>query len=390
MKVLLCLALFATYVLAGTPVIGTEAAIQVAQIGSTDIIRAIKVDWYPIIAPRLLDIQALQILKNGDAGRIDAVRFIINTIDDVGIFFQYFAAASNIPTGVPDPMGQAAVADFALYVKNLAVFEYVNNDGVLGYQPGGTDEITGIYILGHPDLQWKVVVFNSTVIQVPGGPNVTVSSAVWETLDGVFYIRFTIADYPIVYNGIRLSTNRIKIDTGIRWFENVNHVPANWTYGPSTQPNARVGMVVITAAFLEAAGIQIGTSNGANNGSITFANGGFGAALNYLTTAATSKNSATVFGTAAVIAHVLDAVDNITMVAAEELVAWSLKVIWFSFENIARPGEVFWDPDIGGEPASTAGTSANGATTTPIHNGAAKESVLALSVFFLAVFAMLF
>jgi len=374
----------------GQSVIATGTTAQASEMNGVDVFRATTVTLYPPNNPRVLDIQAVQAEATNGSARIDAIRFTINTTSDCSVTFEYYTAAANVPPGTPNPLAQAAYAAFAMRSVAEAIYEYDDRDNVTGYQPGGLDVLTGFYDIVHPLQVWKPLVISTTIVPRPGLPNITVNFLTWETADEVFYVRFITADAPVIINGIRLTSNRMKMDIGIRWFENPLHVAAPWATGPSAFPNARVGMILVTAAFLQVAGIQVQTLNTSTNGTVDFATAGFTGSFGYVKTAATSKNAATIIGTSAVTALAFASADNNTQTSASILTAWSLRVIYFTFTDTVRPGEVFWDPDLGGDPipqASTGATGATGATATKA-SGTVREVFMTLIFVLLAIMSM--
>jgi len=369
MKLLLISLLFA-YAFAQQAVIGGAARVQVSQLGATDVIRALQVNVFPLppLIPRVLEVRAAQVTINGNvSARIDACRFVVNTLSECAIYFQYFAAAASLPApGVPNPISEAAAVTFAVVIKKFAIFEYLDLDGTPGYQFGTADNITGIYQLGHANLSWKPPVYNVTVI-VGVNRNVTVHAVVWETSDEVYYMRYFLSDFPVMINGIRITPNAAKIDIGVRWFDNPKHIPAIYTTGPSAHPTARVGILAVVGGFVAAAGIQVQHTNTSTSGSLGISARGFAAAFNYVRQANATQKGIAVAGVADVRAHVIDVTANGNFSAqAAAFQGWTVKLVAFSFEGISRPQEVFWDPTIGGNPDPNAATSAptDGQTTT--------------------------
>jgi len=371
--------------------IGGVSAVGAVQIGNVDIVRAVAVNWIPNPPPlaRAIDIKAVAAIRTPTLAAIDAVRFILNTYNDVGIFFQYFAAAVRAPPGgtLMNPATDGAVADFALYVKKVAIFEYLDNDGVDGFQNGGSDNITGIYFLGHPEVRWKAVVYTNNTITV-GNRTVTVHILTWETLDGVFYIRLYVAEAPVTVNGHRLDTNRIKLDVGTRWFDNNNHVRTNYTTGPSARTNARVGIIAIHAAYGAVAFAHLNNTGGAAPSQVSYSSAKFAAAFDYLNTADATTNAGTVTATAALRVHVVDVTNagQFNVFAAQ---GWVVKVAFYSFHGVDRPSEIFWDPQVGGSPNPPVDTNQPNPSTTP-RNGAAQQSVAVLAAALLLLFSLMF
>jgi len=372
--------------------IGGVSAVAGLQVGNVDIIRAIAVNWVPSPPPlaRAIEIRAIAAFRTPNLAAIDAVRFILNTYNDVGIFFQYFAAAIRVPVQgtAMNPVTDGAVADFALYVKKLAVFEYLDNDGVEGYQHGGSDNITGIYFLGHPEVRWKAVVYTNNTIIV-GNRTVTVHVLTWETLDGVFYIRLYVADAPVTVNGHKLDTNRIKLDVGTRWFDNNNHVRTNFTTGPSAAANARVGIIAIHAAFGLVAFAQVNNTGGATPSQVSYTSAKFVAAFDYLNTADATTNAGTVAATAALRVHVVD-VNNAQQFNAFAAQGWVVKIAFYSFHGVNRPSEIFWDPQVGGSPTPPPGADTNQPAPSTPRNGAAQQSVAVLAAALLLLLSLMF
>jgi hypothetical protein len=299
---------------------------------------------------------------------------------------------------MPNPVAEAAAATFAVVVKKFLVFEYLDLDGVPGYQFGGADNITGFYQLGHPLLQWKPLVVDTTVITT-ANRNITVHVVVWETLDGVYYMRYFLSDFPVTINGIRITPNAAKVDIGIRWFDNANHTAAVHTTGPSNFPNAKVGVLAVVGGYSAGAVIQVDHTNTTTNGSLGITAAGFASAFGYLTQASATQKGVSAIGTAAVRAHVIDvaaASANISVQAAA-FQGWTLKIVAFSFDGVTRPQEVLWDPTVGGTPDANAGTTSttntgtgatsSGTSTNPT-SSQTKAGAAQLSIAFFALVAL--
>jgi hypothetical protein len=96
--------------------------------------------------------------------------------------------------------------------------------------------------------------FSETEVPDGNGGSFSVKSIEMETEDEVFFLRFSVAGRPVKVDGFRLNPDQIKVDFAIRWFDNNLHVPRTWTTGPSSHPNARVGITAVSAAVAGVAG----------------------------------------------------------------------------------------------------------------------------------------
>jgi len=300
-------------------------------------------------SPQFVQITAVaaqQVAPN--AGKIDVAQFNFTTQNQSTLSFGYVHGAAQ---GINNPGGQATdaqITEFFFFVRSLAIFEFVNNDGEPGFQQtngSNADQGIGFYDLSNPSILWNPIVLTSTVLTGPTG-SFKVSTISASTADDVFFVRYTVTEHPIMINGVRISPDKSKIDFGIKWY-NPKHVKAPWTSGPFpngnvTFPNAQVGYVAAAFSAALFAAFHNGTATNAPSG-LQF---GAGAVVGNFTWAPTANVTVNGVGvTGVVYAHVTD---NSGMVSAGFVGAYSFKFIFFAFEG-SRPDYVYWDPVAGAD-----------------------------------------
>ncbi len=155
--------------------------------------------------------------KNFD---IDAVVFALNTFARATLQFGYFQTGGDSNNPVKDFDASA----FGFLLRFVNVFEYVDTNGIPGFQLG-QDNITGGYDLSHIALKWNIR-FEDVPQTDADGKIFTVQILTAETEDQVFALRFIVAGRPIDVDGHILRPDHSKFDLRIRWFNNSLHVPA--------------------------------------------------------------------------------------------------------------------------------------------------------------------
>jgi hypothetical protein len=314
---------------------------------------------------RFLEVRAVELIKNNKTDTLDAVQFVFTDLLQASILFNYYTATAvqNIQTGNNLSPNTVTGSLQSLGFRAFAVFEFVNNDGVPGYQEttgANADTITGAYDLSNLFLNWNPITVNFTTVNGPNGAfNATIVTA--STVDNVFLLRFVYAGNPVSVNGQTINPNQIKVDFEIKWFNNPLNVVSPFSTGPSpnaTHPNAQVGLATITTA-------SAGTFNqgtGATASSLVFTVANFSTSFTYANGVTVYDNG--IEATAQVYAHIKDTTQN-TYVNVNWAANWVTKIGFFSFSPI-RPTYVVWDPVIGANSATYPPTAANSAGVVSI------------------------
>jgi len=296
---------------------------------------------------RFLEIRAIAVIKNNKTDTLDAVQFVVSDLLEAALQFNYFTASGipNMPSGNNMSPSTITGAFMSLGFRAFAVFEFVNNDGVPGFQEttgANADTITGTYDLSSPLLQWNPIVVTTAVVAGPNG-NFNATTITASTVDNVFLMRFVYAGNPALVNGqTTITPNQVKVDFEIQWFNNPLNVPSLFSTGPSsnaTHPNAQVGLLTVTAASTGA----FSQVNGTNTVSLMFSVANFSSSFSY-------ANGVTVYDsgiqtTGQVYVHVQDTTKN-NLVDLTWTANWLTKIGFFSFSPI-RPSKVVWDPVAG-------------------------------------------
>jgi len=326
-----------------------QDTITTATITGNDRLRSITVIEYPNATDaRIIDVHAVSAQKTSTTGSIDAGEFVYDTVDQTTLFYSYFSLAAQLNPNSPTNSPSAAVAAaFAFAMRAFAIFEYLDLNGVPGYQEGTADRIIGAYDLSAPSLPWNPITVSSTTLNSMNGGTFKVWNVSATTLDQVFTLTFIAVEQPVYVGPFRISPDNIKIDFSIRWFNQL-HVPATWTTGPSTNTslNSSVGILGITIAkFGVAAYNTNGNQAGNASSNVTIGSGAFNGGFSYSPTADVTVQG--VVAARSVHTVVADTSSN-ALVNAAWAAGWVLKIIFLSFDG-GRPTLVFWDPIMGAD-----------------------------------------
>ena len=308
-------------------------------------VRDYEVIRIPDVDPRVVVLKGVAInfvdRKNFD---IDAVVFALNTFARATLQFGYFQAAAQSRGGDSNnPVRDFDASAFGFLLRFVNVFEYVDTNGIPGFQLG-QDNITGGYDLSHIALKWNIR-FEDVPQTDADGKTFTVRILTAETEDQVFALRFIVAGRPIDVDGHILRPDHSKFDLRIRWFNNSLHVPALWTTGPSTQPKAQIGIVGAYGAAGGSFSRRVDVDNN-NSTEITFDAGSFKAFFKWVTDA--SVNIGGVVAKRLVRDFEID-IGGMPLnveVVNNFVAGWVKRIIIHSFDG-ERPDEIVLDPEFG-------------------------------------------
>jgi len=302
--------------------------------------RYLEIDEVPAQNPRFISITGIEAKGDNNNAVVDAVQFNMTTYNESTLSFGYIHEAAQHG-------GQTAqLAAFFFAFRSYAIFEFLNRDGVPGFQQTtglNADVIITWYDLSSPALQWKPLVLNSTVLQDASGTSFKVSYVEAETLDEVFFVRFIVTERPIYVGNVLVTADKSKIDFGIKYYNPLN-VPSAWSSGPSNLTNANIGYAAVTLSASLFADFKNGTASGANqSSSVAFGSGGVVGSFDWVPTAETHVQGVVYDG--AVYAHVTDESNKLN---TQALATFSFKLLFFSFEY-SRPDLIYWDPIFGAD-----------------------------------------
>jgi hypothetical protein len=335
-------------------------SVEVVSANATHL-RAFEAQWFPSVDPRILELVGIE--ENADPKNLqfteDVVSFIITDFNETALYFGYFHAVAQFESGkgnnTNDSLSSLAEAAFAVVLRSYVCFEYVDNNGIPGYQTNTSDQMTGYYDLSSLALEWAPMQIDSFNVTDDAGHTFKVFSITIQTMDQVYLMRFLTAETEVKVGNITIDSNTMKIDFEIRWFTPL-HVQAPWTTGPSnaTQyPNAEVGLALFVEAVYTSVSVSLNKTgyNTSNNGqsSVSLAAGGVTGEFSWVTKAATTIQGQ--FAIAAVHVNIAGAGSEIT----ENVVA-EAELLLFSF-NGSRPSLVSWDPTLGGKPTNSTATT---------------------------------
>jgi len=342
-------------------------------------LRQYQVDWYPLLHPRAVSLRGIQFKKNQTEAQLDAVVFDITTINQVSILFNYFRSQESISNGsIAEETNTTSIngnSDFGFAVRTFFVYEYVDYNGIPGYQFNTSDNITGLYDLSSPHLQWKDLEIDTT--------NVTVNGTFFkifyiraQTTDDVFTLTFTVCGTPIHVNSSQITPDSTKFDVTIRWFTD-KHVKALWTTGPSNAalfPNATNGLMAGMASTVNRTILQT-AANGGTDPFMSMNQTGFNGFFSWVRTVEIVQDNVTSESTVDV--EVIDVLtgkreqngeNNETkrneargnnppagtyQQSLKDIEMFfdrftNIKLFFFSFEGF-RPSAIFWDPTQGSD-----------------------------------------
>jgi len=273
---------------------------------------------------------------------LDAAQFNLTTINETTLSFGYLhGAQQNGANG-----GQAQqIAAFFFALRSAALLEYLDNDGVPGFQESNAtnkDIPLSFYDLSVPTLPWKPLLVNSTMVQGPNGP-FKVSYVQAQTLDEVFYVRFVVTEHPIMVGGVRISPDQSKIDFGINYY-NPLHVAAAWSTGISNAtlfPNAKVGFLAVTISAATFSAFDNRTMTNASS-AVSFGSGAYVGTFTWAATAKIGSVDTPVYATVTDKSAAFAASNGLAGIVQ----AFSFKFLSFGF-GTDRPGYIYWDPVFG-------------------------------------------
>jgi len=262
-------------------------------------------------------------------------------------------------TGTLPSNGQAAsLADFSavglgFHVRYYNLFEFLDNNGVPGYQANSSDSIVTKYDLS--TATWKTIGLNRfNITDQTTGETVEVYSATMQTTDEVFGLRISGSGHPLAIGETlqeKLDSSSLKIDLLIQYY--------NYS-GASSNPNTYIGMGVLFGAHAGTAGVnaQVDTATPSpNNGNPAVNFYDPSAVAQKLVYEYDSTADATFSGSITSKTNIhLDTVVDPDAVTSALLrlyldTTWILKVGWFSFDA-QHPLSIYWDPGV-----SATGTS---------------------------------
>jgi hypothetical protein len=292
-----------------------------------------------------VQIKAVEASQSTGHRQVDAIEFVMSDLLQTSLAFAYFHAESQVPQGSSSSVQAAAVAAaFWIGLRMFVILEFVDHNGVPGFQLNTTDEITGYYDLSNAALQWKPITFEKTDLTDSNGQTFSVHAITMETADEVFLLSFVVTERPVTVDGNRVNCDSVKVDFQIKWFNNPLHRAANWTTGESNStayPNAQVAIFAATAAIAGAAAAVAGDTN--KDPQFQIAAGAYTGLFSWKPNADVVVQGAT--AARAVFAHVVDTSKNPDIQAAFAA-GWVVRILLFSFEG-NRPSSVYWDPIFG-------------------------------------------
>jgi hypothetical protein len=301
-------------------------------------LRVLEVIQRPAVDPRFIQITGISVQGNEKRGVVDAVQFNMTTYNESTLSFAFLHGEAEGPT--------TSIEAFFFALRSFAVFEYLDNDGISGFQQSNgsnADQIVSMYDLSKSELPWKPLVINSTIIKDENDKTFKVSYVEAETADDVFFVRFVVTEHPIYVGTVLVTADKSKIDFGIRFY-NEKHVKASWTTGPSNRTDAKVGYIAITVAAAVFANFKNGTAIGPGEKSaVSFAAAGVVGTFEWDPTAEVHVQGAVASG--AVYSQVTD---HYATTSTEVFAAYSFKFLFFSFEG-SRPDLIYWDPVFGAD-----------------------------------------
>jgi hypothetical protein len=303
-------------------------------------VRAISITETPAGAPRFVSVSAIAASSNTNSAVLDAVQFNMTTCNQSTLSFGYIHESYQQGNN-----GQnAQVEAFFFAFQSFFIFEFLNLDGIPGYQQSNgsnADQIISAYDMTKPQLTWHPIVINTTVVMSSSGQPFKVSTIEAQTTDNVFFIRFVVTEQPIYVGNTLITADKSKIDFGIRYY-NPLHVPAPWSTGVSNATNAQIGYVSAAFSAELFAAFHNGTGSSGNS-MVTFGSGNVVGSFTWAPTAQVTVAGVEAAG--AVYAQVTTTSGSVNAAVFE---AYSFRILLFSFQGL-RPDYIYWDPILGAD-----------------------------------------
>jgi len=188
---------------------------------SGDHLRVFSASWWPNNNPNTILLTGASVQKTSEtSGEIDAVLFALSTFWQTSLVFGYVHGEASVtqPTSSTNATADVQASLFAFALRFFKVFEYTEVNNQPGYQVG--DFPTGDYDLSSPFLQWKPMQIDTQNVTAADGTKHTIFVVSIQTMDEVFYLRFTAVGHPASVNGVKISPDSVKVDISIKWFNN--------------------------------------------------------------------------------------------------------------------------------------------------------------------------
>jgi len=227
-------------------------------------------------------------------------------------------------------------AAFGFVVRILGIVDYLDNNGIPGFQLNDTILSTYYRPLNslNASADWNVDIRNETISDNSNG-TVLIHVITLSTVDGVFAIQMVIGPRPLRMNNRPFDQDGVKISVEINW--------SNFS-GKSLNPDAKIALICIVAAAGERTSID---------GSVTFPGdntvGGF---LNWESVFSGSNDGNTGdMTTRTVDAQFVESYSNgldVIDINGSFVAGWGISSVAFTFGlNETRPLHLVWDPEAG-------------------------------------------
>jgi len=308
----------------------------------------------PVAAPRLIRVIGVSYHATIDNttlsgyANFNVAQFLVTNFLQATVFVSYFtsSASAQLPISTTSPATNIdfTAASFALGVRYLALFEFLDNNGVAGYQRNSTDQIVSTYDLSSASVQWLSLAVPSrpAIFDPVTGQLIEVWSCLMQTFDGVFTLRVTGSGRPLGLGaGIRnrIDSASLKLDLQIQYYNYANASSQQTSIGLFAALIGRIGAAGTAGSFDSA------NSSDPNNPSFagaSFRSGSTSLIHAHNTTASIFDSSSVETASSVYFDSWTDPDASQTTVAGG---AWTLKVAAYSFSGV-RPNTVFWDPTL--------------------------------------------
>jgi hypothetical protein len=289
--------------------------------------------WYVVDGPGFIAGLGISVTRAPGFSDVDAMFAGLTLIQQCALGFAWFESATDYSLNNANGNSvtfQSAAAAFAFFSRFWGIVEYLDTNGIPGFQPG--DAILSFYPLSRTNLtDWKPI--NVSSVTLSTGDVVYVVTI--QTVDEVFALQVFIAPRPIIADNATIDQDSVKIAIEINYY--------NYS-GASSDPNARIALAVLVGAA-EAVSFTSGTVASVvipSGNSIYRGYQDWDLGFTLANTDGSNARSGTVQSYWEV------KFSNVSEIQGQYEAGWIVSAAYFSFGvNETRPGHIWWDPQMG-------------------------------------------
>jgi len=324
-------------------------------------IREIRTADFPFI--RTSVVEAVAVNAYPGHATLDELVVVLTTFHEAAIALNYFHASatyssSNGTSGNETVTKTLTEADFAFYLRFLALVEYIDTNGIPGLQMNDT-------IIAYYNLD-RFTVWKPLYHQEVNGDGSDIHTYVLETRDAVLRVKFHFSSKTVKYFKTRIDPSSVKFDVIVQ----------NWNY-TSPSPNARIGIIAV--AVTEGVRAIESTNGATTGGNFTIVSKNNQGRFNWDGVANTTEDIQGVYNSSTVYVDYTDIDGSLNLTAG-----YTVSRLIFSFDA-NRPSWIFWDPLSGVTPSDASAGSQM--TSSNIENSSTKmfASLMIIVIFIVLI-----